>query len=250
MTFLSPRKQTISNILINSAWGFLSGVLWSIIIIVLTILLSTYFDVVSIFEWSDSWTKISPMFPFILSLITLFWTTITSFLTYHILTMTDSERYKKNRILFWQLALFQVICYILLIWIYIYVWINQPENITYPYIFHVILTMFWTSLILEVFNNYRYILTWIYWTIIGLFLSVISTIFVFSYFPNSYAQIIILILLLPFTNFVILFFKQIFELAYYQYYKFSSLDPLWDIFYQIELEEERKEKLEEEKNTI
>jgi hypothetical protein len=60
----------------------------------------------------------------------------------------------------------------------------------------------------------------------------------------------VLMLLLPLSNFIIIFLKQIFELAYYYYYKFTSLDPLGDIFYQIEVDEERKLREEEEKNSI
>ncbi|MDR1944887.1 MAG: hypothetical protein LBQ59_02080 [Candidatus Peribacteria bacterium] len=61
---------------------------------------------------------------------------------------------------------------------------------------------------------------------------------------------IVLMVLLPLSNLIIIFLKQIFELVYYFYYKFSSLDPLGDIFYQIEVEEERKLREEEEKNSI
>jgi hypothetical protein len=61
---------------------------------------------------------------------------------------------------------------------------------------------------------------------------------------------LVLMVLLPLSNFIIVFLKQIFELIYYYYYKFTSLDPLGDIFYQIEIDEERKMREEEEKNLI
>ncbi|MDR3151106.1 MAG: hypothetical protein LBU14_06115 [Candidatus Peribacteria bacterium] len=59
-----------------------------------------------------------------------------------------------------------------------------------------------------------------------------------------------LIVILPLANFIVIFLKQIFELVYYYYYKWTSYDPLGDISYQIELEEERKAEEEEEKNSI
>lgn len=56
--------------------------------------------------------------------------------------------------------------------------------------------------------------------------------------------------ILPFSNFIIVFLKQSIEFLYSMYYKLTTLDPLWDIFYQIELEEEREMREEEEKNII
>ena len=51
-------------------------------------------------------------------------------------------------------------------------------------------------------------------------------------------------------NFSVTFFKQLFELAYYHYYKYTNLDQLGDIFYQIEMEEKQLLRDEEDKNTI
>lgn len=248
LMFLAPRNQPFSSILINSAWAFIAWIIWSIIIVVLTFFASNAFEIVDI--TNSFWRKISPIFPFILSIITLLWTTITSFLTYHILNMTDPEKYKKNRILFGQLAFLQILAYILMTPLYIYTWVWDFQNIIYVYLFHILLIISGTNIILDIFNNYRYVLIWIYGTIIALYFGIVFSVFVFSNLWDWAAKMVILMALLPLSNFIITFLKQIFELLYYYYYKFTSLDPLWDIFYQVEVEEERKLREEEEKNTI
>ena len=249
LMFLAPRGQSFSSIIINALWAFIAWIIGSVLILILTYFISNVFNVVSVFETGIG-TKISPLFPFILSLITLLGTTVTSFLTYKILNMTDGERYRKNNVLFGQLAFFQLVCYILMTPLYIYTWTGNFQDIMYVYLFHTLLIVTWTSLLLDIFNNHRYILIGFYGTIIALFFSIIFSIFIFSSFSAWFAKIIILLVLLPLSNFTIMFIKQIFELLYYYYYKFTSLDPLWDILYQVEMEEERKVREEEEKNSI
>lgn len=59
-----------------------------------------------------------------------------------------------------------------------------------------------------------------------------------------------LLLLLPLINFLTTFLKQLFEFIYYHYTIFTNNDPLSDIFYQIEVEENEALREEEEKNSI
>lgn len=248
--FLTPRKQSFSNILINATWSLIAWVIWSFLIIICIFFLSNYLHIFDLFDLDPNISQVSPIFPFLISITTLLGTTLASFLTYFLLNMTDPEKYKKNRVLFWQIAFYQILCYILITPLYIYSWFNDFENIMIVYVFQVLLIIFWTSLILEIFNNYRYILIWLYGTIIGLFICVIFATFVYTTLASSNAKIIMLIVILPLANFIVIFLKQIFELVYYYYYKWTSYDPLGDISYQIELEEERKAEEEEEKNSI
>lgn len=245
-----PEKQNFSDITINSLWSLLAWIMWSILIIVITFLLSNSLDIVSTFKTASVWIKTSSIFPLILSIITLLWTTVTSFLTYFILNMTAPEKYKKNIVIFWQLAFFQILTYIFITPIYIYTWVLSYDNILIVYLFHILIIIFWTSLILDILNNYRYILIWLYWSFIWLFVSWVLTVMIFTSFTWGYAKLIILVALLPIVNFTTNFFKQLFEMLYYMYFKYTSLDQLWDIFYQIELEEKEKLRDEEEKNSI
>lgn len=248
--FLSPRKLKFSDMLINSLWVFIAWVIWSIFIIIVTFLISNFLNIVSTFEVSKTWVPTNSMFPIIISLLTLFGTSLTSFFTYFILSTTDSEKYKRNIVIFWQLAFLQLLIYIFISPIYIYTWLMDYNNIILVYIFHVLIIIFWTNLLLEIFNNYRYILIWFYWTFIGLFVSILFSLWIFNSLWIWTAKLIILTLLLPIINFTTVFFRQIFEMLYYKYYNYTSLDQLWDIFYQIELEEDEKTRIEEEKNSI
>jgi hypothetical protein len=56
-------------------------------------------------------------------------------------------------------------------------------------------------------------------------------------FSSRYAKLLSLLLILPLINWLIIFFKWLFEMIYYKYYMLTSRDPLWDIFRQIEQEE-------------
>ncbi len=248
--FLSPRKQKISEILLNSFWVFVAWILWSIFILIVTFILSNYFNVISSFEISKSWAKSSAMFPLIISILTFFWTSISSYLSYYILNIIDSESYKKNNTIMWQLFFFQIITYIFLSPLYIYVWSIDYNNLIIIFIIHISIIVFWNNLLLELFNRYRYILIWIYWSFIWFFISLLFSTYIFNNFWNWTAKLIILILLLPIINFLVIFLKQIFELCYFYYYKYTSFDQIWNIFYEIESENNEKEKIEEEKNFI
>jgi uncharacterized protein YacL len=118
------------------------------------------------------------------------------------------------------------------------------------FLFHTIIVTFATSIILEILNNYRYILIGIYGSFIGLFISIIVTMIIFSSFTSWFAKLISLVMLLPIINFTTTFFKQIFEFGYFYYNKYTNQDQLWDIFYQIEMEEKELLREEEEKNSI
>lgn len=247
---LAPRKQRFSDILTTWVWAFIAGIIWSIIILIITFSLSNYFNIVSTFEVNKIWNKPSSIFPILISIITLFWTSITSYLSYFIANMTDSDKYKKNNTILSQLAIFQILTYIFITPIYMYIGAVNYNDLIYVFVLHIIIIVFWTSLMLEIFNSYRYILIWFYWSFIWLFLSLLFSIWVFNFFWSWSAKMIILLLLLPIINFLTSIIKQLFELLYYTYYKYSSLDSIWDIFYQIELEETKRLKIEEEKNTI
>jgi hypothetical protein len=164
--------------------------------------------------------------------------------------MTSSEKYKKNVVISWQLAFFAFILYVFITPVYIYAGLIDYDYIMYVFLAHTLLVIFWTSLILELLNNYRHVLIWLYWSFIWLFVSLTITTIIFTSLETGTARLISLVLLLAIINFSVTFFKQLFELAYYHYYKYTNLDQLGDIFYQIEMEEKQLLRDEEDKNTI
>jgi len=245
-----PKELNFQNIIINSLWSLIAWIAGSVIILIITFFVSNIISVSQTFEQARIWTQTNSIFPIILSIITLIWTTITTILTYRILNITDSQRYKKNIIILWQIMFFSFLLYFFITPIYIYAWMQNYDNIMIIFLFHTIAIIFGTNIILEVLNNYRYILIWIYWSFVGMFISIIITTLIFTSFNTWFAKLISLVLLLPIINFSITFFKQIFEFGYFYYYKYTNQDQLWDIFYQIEMEEKEKLKDEEEKNSI
>lgn len=246
----SPNKQNFQNIWITALWTLLSGILWSIIIIIISFVISGSVDIVWTFKSANVWVQTSAIFPIILSVMTLVWTFMTTMLTYFLLNMLSPEKYKKNWVIFWQLAFFQIITFFFITPVYMYLSSIDSSTLLTIYVFHVIIIIFWTSLLVEILNNYRYILVWFYGSFVWLFLSMMFTVIIYYSFTTWYAKLIAMIILLPLINFLVNFFKQLFELLYYKYYLYSSLDQLWDIFYRIELEEKENLIEEEQKNTL
>jgi hypothetical protein len=99
-------------------------------------------------------------------------------------------------------------------------------------------------------NNYRYVLIGFYGSFIGLFITGTITLLIFSQFSTGFAKLISLLILLPLINTMTVLWKNTFEMLYFYYYQYTNLDPLGDIFYQIEKEAEESMKEEEEKNMI
>jgi len=245
-----PQKIDFRDILINSFWSFIAWFIWSISMFLIIFLLSWFLNIWNKFSSDSVWLDTSSAFPIILSVIAFIWTSISIYLTYFMLNKTYESKYKKNVVIFWQLAFFWILVYIFMTPIYIYLWLENYNNIIYVFLIHSFILSFWSNLIIEILNNYRYVLLWFYSSFIALFFSSVFILFLFSSFSNSYAKLISLVLLLPILNFSMTFFKQIFENLYYLYYKNTNLDQIGDIFTKIEFEEEEKMTLEEEKNLI
>jgi len=239
-----------NDVLINSIGSLIAWIIWSVIIVIITFMIWSIIDIPGTYKEASIWTKTSAIFPIVFSIVTFIWTTICMYLTYMILNMTASEKYKKNIVILGQISFFAIMSYLFITPIYLYAGLTNYNYIMYVFLFHTIIISFGTSIILEVLNNYKHILISIYGSFIALFLSMILTILLFTSFESWTAKLISLVLLLPIINFLITFFKQIFELIYSSYNKYTNLDPLWDIFYQIDLEEKEKQREIDEQNSI
>lgn len=233
-----PRKTKIIDILMLTAGGFISWVVWSVVLLSIVFVFSGFVDIPDNFKNASLWFWwSSSLFPFILSIMTFFVSVIVSIITYLFLNIIDNEKYKKTIIHFWQISLFAIIIYILFAPIYIIVGNTHSESILYVFIAHILLLTFGELLILELLNNYRYILLWVYASFFWLGISALLVLGIFSLFSDWYAKLLSILLIIPLINAFILFFKWIFELAYYQYFMISGSDPLGDIFHQIKQED-------------
>lgn len=245
-----PNKISFWDIWIHSLWSLIAWLIWSIVIIIITFILWDTVDFAGNFQESSVGIKTSAFFPLIFSIVTFFGTSIAIYLTYFISHKINTERYKRNIIIFGQIAFFSILTYLIITPVYIYAGMINYEYLMYIFLAHCFIITFGTSIILEVLNNYRHILIGLYWSFIGLFITIIVTFSIFSSFSSWIAKMIALLLLLPFINFLTTFIKQLFEKIYYHYTIYTNKDGLWDIFYQIEMEEKELLREEEEKNSI
>ncbi len=233
-----PRKIKIIDVLMTTAGAFIAWVIGSVLLLFIVFLFGWIIDIPSQFKWvtlSMWWNN--PLFPFVLSFITFVVSVIVAMVTYYFLTIIDSEKYKKTIIHFWQISFFAIIIYIIFIPVYVVVGMNNYNAIMYVFILHILLLSFWEILILELLNNYRYILLWVYASFFWLWLSAIAVVFIFSLFWDGYAKLLSLLLILPLSNACMLFFKGLFDLLYYQYFMVTGKDQLGDIFEQIKQED-------------
>ena len=178
---LWPKKISFNDIGINALGSLISWLVGSIIIVVIVFFVTGMIDLKLEYQQSiDGWMKTSAMFPIILSVLTFIGTSVTMFLTYKLLTLTSPERYKKNGFVLWQIAFFWVLTYILITPIYIYMGLVSYENLITIFFVHTIILAFGTSVILELLNNYKYSLIWLYGSFIWLYFSIIITLILFS----------------------------------------------------------------------
>lgn len=244
------KKDSFQEIAMTIVWAFVAWLIWSVFILLLSIFIWNY---TNLFTAWWVWTKfgtvrVEPIYPIMMSLITLVWTTITSILTYLILGYTNPESYKKNFVIFSQIFYLQILIYICITPIYLIFWWTSFDNVIITNIIHVLIVIFWINLLLDILNNYRYVLIWIYWTFIWTFLTSIIAILIYYSFPSWNSKITALILLVPTINTLIIALKKVFELWYFHFYRLTWTDPIWDIFYKIKREDEEKEKEESIQN--
>lgn len=245
-----PTKISLSDIGINALWWMIAGFIGSIIILIIVFATSSFMSIPGQFEQYGLSGATNGIFPFVLSFITFVATLITLIITSILLHMTAPERYKKNTATYAQLGFFGILTYIFITPVYIYTGLISYDNIMIIFMIHCTILAFWSSLILELLNNYRYILTGFYGSFIGLFFTTIFTIMLFWAFESWYAKLLSMLIMLPLINTSLIFFKWLFEYMYFHYNRITNLDGLWDIFYQIEQEEKEILREEEAKNNL
>ncbi len=246
-----PEKIEIRDLGIISLWAFVSAIIWSIILLILIFSISSFMNVWSAFSVARTWAwEQSAIFPLTLSVITFLSTSLTVFVNYFFLNFAAPERYKKNIVIFGQIAFFTFLTYLFVLPVYIYVGLIDYDYIMITFLFHTTIVIFGTSLILEILNNYRYVLVSVYWCFVWIFFSMIITGLIFSSFESGNAKLISLLFLMPIINLSQVFFKGLFDFWYFHYNRLTNQDQIGDIFYQIENEEKEKLAEEEEKNSI
>jgi len=247
---LGPQKITFPEVWINVLGSLIAWMAGWITILVIMFIFGDIINVDSnlINRWLGQ--AGSPLFPILLSIVTLIGTSLSVFLTTKILAATSAGKYKNNSVTYGQIWFFIVFLYLLITPIYIWTGLMDYTNIMIVFLVHVLLLKFWMSVILDIMNNYRYSMIGLYGSFLGLIISAVITIWVFSSFSLGHAKLIMLVLLLPIINVTMMACKQLFAMAYYSYYTYSGIDSLWDVFDRITLEEDELQREEEQKNMI
>lgn len=250
MTQFWPEKITTWDIWMNAFWSFIAGLVWSIIIVIFTAVLSNIVDFWAHFNAGEIWVKKWAFFPMIFSIVTFIGTSIMLYFTYFIANKINPQRYSRNIIIFWQIAFFGILTYFMMTPIYLVLGMQNYDYLLYIFLIHTFTVTFWVNIILEVLNNYRHVLIGIYGSFIGIFFSSLIALWIFEKFPDGTAKMLSLIILLPVINLLITGLKNLFEFIYYHYTIYTNTDGLGDIFYQIEMEEKEALREEELKNSI
>jgi len=248
---LSPNEVKFKDILVNCLWTFVAWVSGSILLLIFVLISSSFYDIP--WEFSSSGDLASTkniFFPFFLSFLTFVVTEIVLFASYIFLTYTDPDKYERSHVTYVQIAFISTLIYFFITPIYLYAWMVNYDNIMYVFVWHILILFFSLMVILEILNNYRYILVWLYASIVSILLTWSIAILIFWLFDSWTAKLISLMFMLPLVNFLSVLFKWLFELLYYVYYKHTWSDNLWDIFRQLELEAKEQLKQATEENSI
>ena len=248
---LSPNEVRFKDILVNCLWTFVAWVSGSIFLLVLVLVSSRFYDIPWEFASSGNLASTKNIFfPFFLSFITFVVTEIVLFASYIFLTYTDPDKYERSHVTYVQIAFVSTLIYLFITPIYLYAGMVNYDNIMYVFVGHILILFFSLMVILEILNNYRYILVWLYSSIVSILLTWTIAILIFGFFDSGTAKLIALMFMLPLVNFLCVFFKWLFEFVYYLYYKHTGSDNLWDIFRQLELEAKEQLKQATEENSI
>jgi len=250
MTHFWPQKISIWDIAMNSFWSFIAWLIWSIIIVIFTAILSNVVDFWASFSAWEIGAKKWAFFPMIFSIVTFIGTSVMLYFTYFIANKINPERFTRNIIIFGQIAFFSILTYFLMTPIYLVLGMQNYDYLLPIFLIHTFTVTFWVNIILEILNNYRHVLIGIYWSFIWVFFASLIAIWIFQKFPDGTAKMLSLVILLPLINLLITGLKSWFEFIYYHYTIYTNTDGLGDIFYQIEMEEKEELREEEQKNSI
>jgi len=225
---LGPPRIDLIQVWLSAVGSIVSWFVWSIIII---LSISLFLQSAKSFVWIYPYLYISTVTMAML---------ITSAINIFMNKIINPEKYKRWSIVFTQIFLLNIFLYIILIFAYVFVANKNIDYLIYIFSAHVIIAMLGASLLTEILSSYRYVLLGIYGSFIWSLFSILLTTIVFSSLWESNKNLYVLIWLLIIINFATITIKWLFEYLYYIYYKKTWMDQLWDIYYQIELEEKEQ----------
>lgn len=189
-----------------------------------------------IFLFARSVSSAEGIYAYLFSLGWFFTSSITVFMTLWMNGVIAPDKYRQGSITFAQVAIYNVILYICVLPLYIYLWATTTQ-VTYVFVAHILLSILGSSIISEILANYRYVLLGLYGSFTGFLVTSFIVVLFYINTTESQTALFGLIGVVMVGNVVTHAIRAFLEYVYYQIYKATWTDQLWDIFYQIEQEE-------------
>ncbi len=233
---LSPPKIDFMGIWLVSILSIVVWFLWWMIVVLLSFLFFGTFS----FE--------SGISPILLAMITFFALSFSNFAFLWWITNIFPEIYTRARTFFVQISIFCAVLYIVMIPLYLFSMDMLDINarmMLIPYIIHILLNLFGLFLLVSLISHYRYSILSFYISFISLIITGIMIFAIQNILSNSGSALFLLIGSMAIGYFVFTIAGFGLFAIYFQFYKNLWIDPIGNVFGQIQKEEKQREILAE-----
>ena len=183
----------------------------------------------------------SGAFPFALSIVALFATLSTAYITLWMNRLVFPDKYARPLATLGQVSVISVLLYICFTPLYLAVGGGNAEVILSIFSAHCILNVLSANVVSEILARYKYVLLGVYGSIVGCAGSVIVAILLIVHVSASSQALYGLVGTILMVNFLSAFLRLLFEFAYFQIYTLTGYDQLGNVFGGIEDEERSAE---------
>lgn len=166
------------------------------------------------------------IFPYVLALVGFFAILVSTYLSLFMNSLVFPHKYKEGLATFGQTFAFSILMFVLFVPLYVYMGAVNVERIVFAFTLHILINSLGVLLIAEILSNYRYSVLSVYSSFAGFFIASAATTVFFMNFSESDRMLYSLVGVIVVVGVLMNFFRLLTELAYYQFYKLTGLDPL------------------------
>ena len=175
--------KEIQRVLVSVFWA----TVWTLMILLV------YLFSISVFgswDWNEQFSKLTIIF------IIFIWSIVSNSLSSLFVSLNDSEKYTRLRS-----AIFHIFSINLALFVVSLLFYYSIKNIELVALVHIILSLVWSNILLEAFaKDKKFVLTWIYWSLIWAFILWITIKFLI-WLSDGYT--ILFFLILPLSTLII-----------------------------------------------
>jgi len=165
---LGPSKVSFATFLLKILAAVVGGVIGTLVFIAIFVFASSIFDKITTLSAEDS---VSPIFVFILMVITFLASTLGNIISSLLLSFTEKEKYQKRASAIYQIFVVNIIMFLLMVPVY-FLGARMGFGVAaYVVGLHIILTAQASALILEIISNYKHALVGVYGVTFSILLS-------------------------------------------------------------------------------